>query len=103
MAVDTTTFLGISAFLAVLLTVVNLYNLTIKKPQEIQETNLKETDKALTEFVATYSGQYGEIRTKIESLERHVKDLQKQYADYNARLIKTELLVKIEREGGETE
>lgn len=100
---DTATFLGISAFLAVLLTVVNLYNITVRKPQEIQETNLKETERALTEFVTTYSGQYGEMKTKIESLEKHVRELQKAAAEYNTRLVKVELRMEIEREGGETE
>jgi len=86
------------------LTLINLYKGLVSNRQESHETNLKETDRAFAEFVKTYSGQYSELKTKIEYMGKDIEELY----DFHEQSIKE--LSKIrerlsshlgQREGGE--
>lgn len=86
------------------LTLVNLYKGLVTNKQEHHESNLKETDKAFAEFVKTYAGQYGEIKTKVAYVVEEVRTLYEAHDKLAKEFVVVKTKVDIHtrtREGGE--
>jgi cell division protein FtsB len=81
---NTDVILTISSLLATLLVVINIFIATIRKPQENQETSLRNTERAFNEFLITYSGENAGLKLKIEQLREQVDELKETNKQQNA-------------------
>lgn len=75
---DVTVLATISSILATLLIIINIYNATVRKGQEAQQANARDAEKALNEFVVAYSGEYTELRMKVDALEKATVELKQE-------------------------
>lgn len=91
MAMDANTIKDVATFVTLILALINIYNNTVNKRQESHEINLKETDKAFTEFIKTYAGQYSEMRTEIGYLKQEVLELYENAHELSSELIKVKV------------
>lgn len=82
--IDANVFVTVSSLVAILLTIVNLFNSTIGKPRENQDIHLKNTERLLNEFIITYSGEYSELKTSLDYLKSEVADLKKEAKNQNS-------------------
>jgi len=72
---DTNVIMTISSLLATLLVVINIFIATIRKPQENQETSLRNTERVFNEFLVTYSGENARMKSEIKQLQEQVEEL----------------------------
>lgn len=102
---DPNTIKDILTYFTLAVTLINLYKMLVGGRQETQDTNLKETDKAFAEFVKTYAGQYSETKTKLEYVEKEIKELFIEQDKLIMKMIDLEIKLKIHTtrsgEGGE--
>lgn len=102
---DSVVFIGITTFLSTILLVVNLYNSTVKKPQESQSELLRATEKALNEFMIAYSGASAEQRMQLQDLRQDIDSAFEENRRLNKRIeaLEKDLLMHQHREtrGGE--
>ena len=83
---DSVVFIGITTFLSTILLVVNLYNSTVKKPQESQSELLRATEKALNEFMIAYSGASAEQRMQLQELRQDIDSAFEENRRLNKRI-----------------
>lgn len=82
--IDVNVFVTVSSLVAILLTIVNLFNSTIGKPRETQDIHLKNTERLLNEFIITYSGEYSELKTSLDYVKNEVAELKKESKAQNS-------------------
>lgn len=83
---DVNAYLTIVSLLSTLLLVINIYTQTVKKPRDDHQAMTREIERSLNEFIATYSGEYAEVKVKLDTLMREVERLTQEQKVQNSAL-----------------
>jgi hypothetical protein len=76
----------LSSVVATLLVLVNLYIATVKKPRDDQQAGIREVERALNEFLTTYSGEYTELKVKYEGIVKEVEAVKQEQRVQNVAI-----------------